>query len=85
MTQKCLDMSLSSTKQKMRRNSFGGKYKRKLALSQSLMYSLRMESPTETPAWITELLAATGRFEALVDHVNAWTEEFCKKDQKEVA
>jgi hypothetical protein len=49
------------------------------------MYSLRMESLTETPAWITELLAATARFEALVDHVNAWTEEFCKKDEKEVA
>jgi hypothetical protein len=61
------------------------KSKRKLVLGRSLMYSLRMDSPTDTPAWITELLAATGRFEALVDHVNAWTEEFCKKDEKEVA
>lgn len=44
-----------------------------------------MEMSDTTPDWITELLAATGRFEALVDHVNAWTEEFCKKDEKEVA
>ena len=61
--------------------------KRKLVLGRSPMYSLRVSNTTtaETPAWITELLAATGRFEALVDHVNAWTEEFCKKDEKEVA
>ena len=56
-------------------------------LGRFLMYSLRVSNTTtaETPAWITELLAATGRFEALVDHVNEWTEEFCKKDEKEVA
>lgn len=44
-----------------------------------------MENVTETPAWITELIAATGRFEALADEVSEWTEEFCKKDEKEVA
>jgi hypothetical protein len=44
-----------------------------------------MENVTETPAWITELIAATGRFEALANEVAEWTEEFCKKDEKEVA
>jgi hypothetical protein len=41
-----------------------------------------MDSLTDTPAWITELLAATGRFEALADHVTQWTEEFCQKEEK---
>jgi hypothetical protein len=70
----------------MAKNFFREKSEKDLAARRSACYSLRMEITTDaTPAWITELLAATGRFEALVDHVNAWTEEFCKKDEKEVA
>jgi hypothetical protein len=85
MTQKGLDLPLSSTKQEMRSVFFFGKHRKDLALDSFPLYPLGMESVTDTPAWITELLAATGRFEALVDHVNEWTEEFCKKDEKEVA
>lgn len=69
----------------MRSFFFCEKCKRVLAFGRLPLYSLRVDILTETPDWITELIAATGRFEALADEVSQWTEEFCKKDEKEVA
>jgi len=40
------------------------------------------ENTTETPDWIAELVAATGRFEALCDHAVEWAEKFCEKSEK---
>jgi hypothetical protein len=48
-----------------------------------------MDSTTDTtPAWITELIASTGRFEALAEHATEWAEEFIadlKKNKEELA
>jgi hypothetical protein len=35
--------------------------------------------------WIAELVAATGRFEALCDHAVEWAEKFCEESKKDLA
>lgn len=48
-------------------------------------YPLAMDITTDTPAWIAELIAATGRFETLADQTVRNAESFIadlKKDSE---
>jgi hypothetical protein len=63
MTQKSLDTLLSSTKQEMRRNSFREKYKKELATSRSMPYSLRMATSTTTTAHDTTITPSISTLE----------------------
>lgn len=69
----------------MRWNLRKKKSEKVLAVIQSIKYTLAMDITTDTPAWITELIAATGRFEALADQTVRNAEAFIadlKKDSE---
>jgi hypothetical protein len=71
MTQKGLDLPLSSTKQEMRRNSFLEKYKRKLAPSRSPCYSLPVSNTTH----IDFLIALDIDIEKEMQRIDAMSDE----------
>jgi hypothetical protein len=87
MTQKTVD-TMRQAQSKKCAVFFSAKHIKKiLPYTPFPCYPLRVSNPAEntTPDWIAELIAATGRFEALCDHSTEWAEKFCEECKKDVA